>query len=72
MNRIDIWIGICSTLPRVRGRGSIVVRVLKRDDIRRWKCSFEFRGWLVRGCGVVRVIGFGGGIGGGDDWYVGR
>lgn len=46
--------------------------MLKRDDIRRWKCSFEFRGWLVRGCGVVRVIGFGGGIGGGDDWYVGR
>eukprot|EP00985_Skeletonema_marinoi_P030669 scaffold33257_cov80-Skeletonema_marinoi.AAC.1 len=30
------------------------------------------RGWIVDGCGIVRLIGFGGGIDGGDGWCVDR
>jgi len=56
----------------LRGRGSVDVPVLKRDGIRLWWYNVEIRVWLIDGCDLVRQIGFGGGFGGGDGWYVDR
>ena len=46
--------------------------MLVRGGIRLLRCNWMIRGWIVDGCGIVRWIGFGGGIDGGGGLCVDR